>query len=125
MGYSCGHARVNARKPQAHAICDRCGFRYNHVDLQWQFQWQGPTLQNLRQLVCRSCLDVPNAQLRTILIPADPLPILNPRPELYDQFVPSAMSTVQGVWFVTSSGSPIVMSIRITPEPVPPGYLDP
>src|SRR5215475_13454291 len=74
---------VSRRNPRALAICDRCGFRFNHDELQWQFQWAGPRLQNLRILVCRSCLDIPQEQLRTIVLPPDPVPIQNPRPEDY------------------------------------------
>ncbi len=74
-------ASVSARSPRALALCDRCQFRYNHDELQWQYQYVGPKLQNLRILVCKSCLDVPNEQLRTIILPADPVPIQNPRPE--------------------------------------------
>jgi hypothetical protein len=77
-----GRATVNPANPQAQAICDRCGFRYNHNQLQWQYDWQGPKVQNLRILVCVPCLDnmQQNGQ-RTILIPADPIPIINSRPE--------------------------------------------
>jgi hypothetical protein len=77
MGYASksGRARTNPSSPQAHAICDRCGFRYNFVDLQWQFDWRGASLQNLRFLVCRDCLDTPQEQLRAIVVPADPVPI--------------------------------------------------
>ena len=80
-----GRARTNASDPRAHAICDRCGFRYNHPDLQWQYEWAGSGLQNLRILVCDRCLDVPQDQLRSIVLPADPLPIINPRPEFFVQ----------------------------------------
>lgn len=76
-------AATSRRYPRAHAICDRCGFEFNHDELQWQFQWAGPRLQNLRILVCRTCLDVPQEQLRTIVLPPDPVPIQNPRPEDY------------------------------------------
>jgi hypothetical protein len=31
--------------------------------------------------VCRQCLDVPSEQLRAITLPADPVPIYQPRPE--------------------------------------------
>lgn len=81
MGYAsqAGRARTSARNPQAHAICDRCGFRYNHVDLRWQFDWRGTSLQNIRLLVCNSCYDEPQNQLRAIVLPADPMPIVNPR----------------------------------------------
>jgi len=78
-----GRARTSSRNPQAHAICDRCGFRYNFVDLQWQYDWRGATLQNLRILVCTPCLDMPQEQLRAIVVPADPTPIIQARPENY------------------------------------------
>ena len=78
-----GRARVRAGSPQAFAICDRCGFQYNHVDLRWQYEWTGPSLYNKRLLVCEKCTDTPNEQLRTILLPPDPTPIINPRPENY------------------------------------------
>ncbi len=76
-----GRARTSARNPQAHAICDRCGARYNHVDLSWQFDWAGAGLINKRILVCGPCSDTPQQQLRSIVLPADPTPIMNARPE--------------------------------------------
>jgi hypothetical protein len=81
MGYAsqAGRARTSARNPQAHAICDRCGFRYNHVDLRWQYDWRGATIQNIRILVCSPCYDTPQEQLRAIVVPADPTPINQPR----------------------------------------------
>ena len=78
-----GRARVSARNPRAFAICDRCGFLYNHVNLKWQFDWRGSTLQNLRFLVCNRCYDTPQEQLRAIVVPADPTPIINARVEPY------------------------------------------
>lgn len=76
-----GKARISSSNPQALAICDRCGFTHNHVNLQWQFDWRGSALQNTRILVCRDCLDVPQEQQRAIVVPADPVPIMNPRVE--------------------------------------------
>lgn len=78
-----GRARVSSRNPRAFAICDKCGFLYNHVNLRWQYDWRGASLQNLRLLVCDTCLDVPQQQLRAIVVPADPVPILNPRIQDY------------------------------------------
>lgn len=80
-----GRARTSARSPQAHAICDRCGFRYNHVNLRWQYDWAGASLINRRILVCNTCYDTPQEQLRAIVIPADPVPIQNPRVPNYAQ----------------------------------------
>jgi hypothetical protein len=81
MGYASrsGRASTSASNPQAHAICDRCGFRYNHVALKWQYDWRGASLQNIRLLVCNDCYDEPQEQLRAIIIPADPVPINQPR----------------------------------------------
>ena len=81
MGYAsqAGRARTSARNPQAHAICDRCGFRYNHVNLRWQYDWRGASMMNIKLLVCNTCYDQPQEQLRAIVVPADPVPIVNPR----------------------------------------------
>lgn len=78
-----GRASINQTSPRALAVCDRCGFLFNHHQLQWDMQWAGPRIQNRRYLICRSCLDIPQEQLRTIVLPADPLPIANARPENY------------------------------------------
>lgn len=80
-----GRARTSSKNPQAHAICDRCGFRYNFVNLQWQYDWRGATLQNIRVLVCTPCLDTPQEQLRAIVVPADPTPIINARIEYFER----------------------------------------
>lgn len=74
-----GRAKVSTRNPEAFAICNNCGFQYNHSELRWQFQWGGNKLVNLRQLVCRRCNDIPQNQLRAIILPADPIPVMNPR----------------------------------------------
>jgi hypothetical protein len=83
MGYASrqGRAKISSTSPQAAAICDRCGFVYNHVNLRWQFDWRGTSLQNIRLLVCDTCYDEPQQQLRAIVVPADPVPIVNPRIE--------------------------------------------
>ncbi len=78
-----GRARTSATNPQAHAICDRCGERLNHVDLSWQFDWAGAGLINKRLLVCNHCMDTPQQQLRSIVLPADPPVIMNARPEYF------------------------------------------
>lgn len=78
-----GRAKVSTRNPEAFAICDSCGFLYNHSELRWQYQWSGNKLVNLRQLNCRRCNDIPQTQLRAIVLPADPMPIMNPRVQNY------------------------------------------
>lgn len=87
MGYASksGKARTSRSNPQAHAICDRCGGRYNHSSLSWQYDWAGASIINKRILVCNHCMDDPQQQLRAIVLPADPVPILNPRPEQFER----------------------------------------
>lgn len=80
-----GRARASSRNPRAFAICDRCGLGYNHDALSFQFQWAGTSLVNRQLLVCGRCMDTPNEQLRAIVLPADPVPIRNPRPEYFDE----------------------------------------
>lgn len=76
-----GRAHTSASNPRAFAVCDRCGIWYNQFKLIFQFEYAGASLVNRRLLVCPTCLDVPNEQLRAIILPADPVPISNPRPE--------------------------------------------
>ena len=78
-----GRFKVDRTNPRARGVCDRCGFQYQLMDLRWQYEWAGPRLQNLRLLVCETCLDKPQPNIKTIVIPPDPVPVLNPRPENY------------------------------------------
>ena len=92
-----GRARTNPNSPQAFGVCDRCGTWYNHNSLSWQFDWRGASLQNLRILVCDRCKDVPDEQLRAIVLPADPMPIINARVEPF--------TADEGANFPTPTGS--------------------
>lgn len=114
-----GRASVSARSPRALGVCDRCGFTYQRQDLRYQFQWAGFQLQNLNLLVCDRCLDVPQIQLKTIILPPDPVPIDDPRIERYSVEVPSYVSTETGDHFVTADGDHLVTEIRVTPSPDP------
>lgn len=78
-----GRARVSSRNPRAFAVCDRCNFLVNHINLEWQYDWAGASLINKRILVCDECNDTPQTQLRAIVVPADPTPILNARVQDY------------------------------------------
>lgn len=75
--------QVNPDSPRARGVCDRCGQHWLHSALVWQFEWVGPKLQNLRIFVCPECLDRPQPNIRTIVLPPDPVPIMNARPENY------------------------------------------
>jgi len=74
------YARVNPHDPEGWAQCDRCGFWRNRSDLTWQFEWGGMHLYNKSILVCFDrCYDEPQEQLRTIILPPDPPPVVNAR----------------------------------------------
>ena len=111
-----GRASVSSRNPKAFAICDRCGFLYNHSKLQWQFDYAGAGLINKRILVCSPCLDTPQNQLRAIVLPADPVPILNPRVENYaaaeTDFVATNAPTVTDFW----TGIPVPSTTDVVTE---------
>lgn len=76
--------------------------------MQWAVQWQGTTLQNLGFLVCPACWDKPNPQLKTIILPPDPIPIWQPREEPYSSEVPTYRVTQDGNRRVTEGGEPRV-----------------
>lgn len=104
-----GHASVDPSNPNAWATCDRCGDLWQHRDLDWQYQWAGAQRINLGVLVCPKCMDVPQEQLRSIILPPDPVPILNPRPEPYTLEEPSFMATENFDNICTEDGNPIVL----------------
>ncbi len=117
-----GGAVVNPRSPSAYGICDRSGFRVNHSALSWQFEWQGSQLQNTRLLVRSKSLDRPNEQLRAYAVPADPIPIRNPRPDLSDMtsgWMPY-LEDENGNLVVDEFGHPIVVQQPSGPGQPPP-----
>lgn len=101
MGYASrsGRASTNPSRPQAFAVCDRCGIWYNRVRLRNQMEWQGTSLRPLYLFVCNECYDTPQQQLRNIVIPADPIPVIMPRTEpfLYDEAVQPGQTGPYGV----------------------------
>lgn len=103
-----GHARVNPSAPEAFGICDRCSRLLNLVDLTWQLQWAGPNLQNLRLLVCRACNDVPQPQLKPRILPPDPLPKLNARPQNFLAIDFDYQTAQDGSITVTQDDTPMV-----------------
>ena len=110
-----GRTQINSRSPRASGQCDRCGFLYNFDHLRWQIDYSGAGLYNKRILVCDRCYDIPQQQLKVIVIPPDPMPVINARPPDYvnsetDYRVTSGQNTVD-FW----TGIPVVQGdYRIT-----------
>lgn len=78
-----GRATINPSDPRALGVCDRCGALYNLHQLRFQFQWAGTAMINKQVRVCPTCYDKPSEFLRTIILPPDPPPVWQPRPEPY------------------------------------------
>lgn len=114
-----GRGRVSQRSPRALAVCQRCNFTYNRIDLQNQSQWQGMQLQPLNIYVCRHCLDRPQQQLRTIILPPDPIPVWMPFQEQYDSEVPSFLMGEDRSALLCENGSALLWEITDTPNPDP------
>lgn len=85
MGFpQSSRAYADLDKPRSWGTCDRCNFRYLREQLQFQWDYRGLSLANLRILVCDICLDEPQSQLRPVIIGPDPVPIIDPRPGWLD-----------------------------------------
>ncbi|MGB8632680.1 MAG: hypothetical protein WCD69_25440 [Xanthobacteraceae bacterium] len=111
---------TNTRSPRAWATCDRSGFITNHEKLVYQFDWRGTRLENLRVLVAPDMLDKPQRQLGTIILPPDPVAILNARPEQYTYEEITFRVTETGQQRYQLDGTPRVESNLQLAEPVIP-----
>lgn len=111
-----GRARTSATNPQAHAICDRCGFRYNRIDLAFQYDWRGATMQNIRILVCNTCMDTPQEQQRAIVVPADPMPIDQPRVQDFAQAETNYQTITQPANIDPTTGIPVPINTTLVTQ---------
>jgi hypothetical protein len=96
--------------------------------LAFQMIWSGPVLRNSYLLVCQTCMDIPQEQSRSIVLPADPLPTRNPRPENYavaetDQRVTAAPSITDPTTGIPiPQGTPLVTTQGYNRTTDPVGY---
>lgn len=111
-----GRARISATQPRAKGVCDRCGFMYSLSDLRYQFQWAGNQLVNLQLRVCKSCMDIPQIQFKSFVLPPDPVPVDNPRIEYYGIEVTSFLQSELGPSLLTEDGSALLWEIDVTPN---------
>lgn len=106
------YAEVDAESPKAWATCSRCGFIWNLNKLLWQYDYRGSTTpQNTFVLVCPRCYDEPQPQLAPQILPPDPPPIFNARPENYTVDETSWLTTQDDEIIVTQSDVPVITSI--------------
>ncbi len=98
-----GRALTDPSSPRGFAPCDRCGIWYNHHTLKSQHQWAGTTIIDIGVLCCDQCLDDLQPQLRTLILPPDPAPIINARVE------PFSLDEAGGDVVLTQSGGYLLM----------------
>ena len=75
---------TNINRPRYVGIDDRTGFKLYLDDMEFQHDWRGNALQNLRILTGKRYLDEPQEQLRAIIIGPDSVPPTHPRPPSYE-----------------------------------------
>lgn len=91
--------------------CDRCGLIDNLSRMQFQYDFLGgSTPQNLHLLHCSRCMDDLNYQRKLIIIPPDPPPIFNTRPENYVVDETNWLTTDDGSILTTDDGVPFITS---------------
>ena len=74
---------LDINDPDPWGTSDRSGFIGNHSEMVFQYVWGGNQLINTGVLVHPDELDLPNEQFRTLILPPDPDPLFNARPEPY------------------------------------------
>lgn len=74
---------LNINHPDPWATSDRSGFIGDHSKMLFQLQYAGSQLINTGLLVHPDEYDDPNPQFMTIVLPPDPDPLMNARPEPY------------------------------------------
>lgn len=70
-------------RPDPWSTSDRGGWVGDHSQMRWQFVWAGSQIINTGLLVFEDEYDIPNEQFRTLVLPPDPDPLMNARPEPY------------------------------------------
>src|SRR6266567_1614194 len=98
-------ARTNPTSPRAWGTCDRSGFVLNQENMQWQYDWAGTKLINKRILCAPDEIDKPQRQLGTIILPPDPVSIINARPEPYNIDEQTYRVTQDGTQRLTQDGT--------------------
>lgn len=76
-----GHASVNPTSPRAWGVCDVCGRLFNLDDLKFQVEWRGTRLMPNGLRVCKYDYDRPFPFYRPVILPVDPQPVFQARPE--------------------------------------------
>ncbi len=98
-------------KRGAWTTCDDCGFIWNQSDMAFQYDYVGgPIPEDMGWLRCPRCITPLTYQRKLLVIPPDPPPLMNTRPEPYAVEETSWLTTMDGEVYGTSGGDPYVTS---------------
>lgn len=75
------HVTIDESYPEALGICDYTGFVHLRRDLVQQMEYRGNGLVWTGLYVGKDYADIPNEQQRPPILPPDPIPVQNPRPQ--------------------------------------------
>lgn len=75
------YGAVNPRDPVGYGTCDYSGDIVKRTDLVKQMAWRGNKLVWTGFMVSKHRADPPHDQQRTPILPPDPVPVLNARPD--------------------------------------------
>lgn len=75
------YVQIDTQNPEALAICQYSGLPCMHKDLVRQMEWRGDGLVWTGLLVNKRFADKPNPQGRSPILPPDPIPVDNARPQ--------------------------------------------
>ncbi len=86
--------------------------------MQFQYDFMGGSVpQSLGILVCQRCLDDLNWQQKLLILPPDPMPIFNTRPESYVVDETNWLTTQDGSIFQTQSADTYVTPVNPSDDP--------
>lgn len=92
--------------------CGECGLLWSQCDMAFQFDFQGgPVPINLNLLRCPKCITPYTWQRKLLIIPPDPPPFFNTRPENYTVDETQWLTTQDGDILTTQSGDDLITSI--------------
>jgi hypothetical protein len=96
----------------AWVTCDVCGFIWSMCDMSFQYDFLGgSTPVSTHVLKCPKCINDLRWQAKLIIIPPDPPPLFNTRPETYTIDETNFLTTQDGDIIDTESGKSYITSV--------------
>jgi hypothetical protein len=112
------HVTIDTDNPEALGICDYTGFVFMRKDMVRQMEWRGNDLVWTGFYVGKPYADKPNEQNKTPILPPDPRPVIDPRPQFFSVIF---WSTDNNIFsqdpYTFGSDVGLMMDVNVYPEP--------